>query len=464
MSTQPDQYEPFPVNDLPEPLARFVKEGAAAIGCDESLVALPLLSGLAAAIGNTRRIEIKPGWHEPAILWTAVVVESGQQKSPAFDLALEPLKRRQKDAFDKHKAAMTEWQNQEEDYRGTEPVADRLMVSEPTVESLAPLLDAAPRGLLLARDELSGWFGNMDAYRGGQGGDVPAYLEMHRAGQIIVDRKGGDRKTIHVSRASLSITGTIQPGILRAVLGQKNKENGLAARFLFACPPKRLRVWNERQVSADTKWAVDRVFERLLVLGFDAGPKGESVPFDLPMSDGATKLFKDFYDENAKEQFHLAGPLAAAWSKLEGYAARFALVIHRVREAADDPALESPGVIDALSMGKGIELVHWFKGEARRIYSMLDATADEPGRELEAFIRSKGGSVSVREIQRAFFPAGTADEAEAAVRELVAARKAQWFNEGKSLRVRLLDIDNAPKNQPNGELLSMSAPLPLDGI
>ena len=49
-------YKPFPVEALPEPIRSYVVDGAAAIGCDDSFVALPILSGLAAAVGNTRRI------------------------------------------------------------------------------------------------------------------------------------------------------------------------------------------------------------------------------------------------------------------------------------------------------------------------------------------------------------------------------------------------------------------------
>jgi len=54
-------YRPFPIDALPEPISAFVAEAARAIGCDESYVALPLLASVAAAIGNTRRIQLKRG-------------------------------------------------------------------------------------------------------------------------------------------------------------------------------------------------------------------------------------------------------------------------------------------------------------------------------------------------------------------------------------------------------------------
>src|SRR5262249_43493926 len=62
-------YQSFPLEALPEPVRAYVDASAAAIGCDHSYVALPMLSTLAAAIGNTRRALLKPGWSEPAIVW-----------------------------------------------------------------------------------------------------------------------------------------------------------------------------------------------------------------------------------------------------------------------------------------------------------------------------------------------------------------------------------------------------------
>ncbi|GAG45810.1 unnamed protein product, partial [marine sediment metagenome] len=163
-------FQPFPVAVLPEPVRSYVAEGAEAIGCDPSYVALPLLAALAAAIGNTRCVQLKATWTEPSVLWTAIVGPSGTQKSPAVDLALRPMR-------DMQQAAMAK--------DGT-----RYLCSDITVEAIAELLEANPRGLLLCRDELSGWVASFDAYKQkGRAGDTAHWLEMHRAGPVIVDRK-----------------------------------------------------------------------------------------------------------------------------------------------------------------------------------------------------------------------------------------------------------------------------------
>ncbi len=216
-------FVPFPVDTLPEPIRGFVRAGAKAIGCCPSYIALPLLTAVAAALGNTRRIKLKRGWTAPAILWCAIVGESGTAKTPAFKLALRAIRERQRKALDRYAAAELEYQLELRRYeRAVEqwkrtknstddpptkpepPQAERCIVSDTTVEALAPLLLANPRGLLLARDELAGWIGSFDRYaaKGKSGADASHWLSMHNGESIIVDRKTGAMRTIFVPQAS----------------------------------------------------------------------------------------------------------------------------------------------------------------------------------------------------------------------------------------------------------------------
>ena len=72
-----------------------------------------------------------------------------------------------------------------------EPIYSRLLVSETTVAALGVLLKQSPRGLLLVRDELSGWVASFDAYKNTRGADLAHWLEFHRGGPLIIDRKNG---------------------------------------------------------------------------------------------------------------------------------------------------------------------------------------------------------------------------------------------------------------------------------
>ena len=49
---EPPPYVPFPADVLPKVMADFIHEGAAALGCDESYIALPLLGACACCCGQ----------------------------------------------------------------------------------------------------------------------------------------------------------------------------------------------------------------------------------------------------------------------------------------------------------------------------------------------------------------------------------------------------------------------------
>ena len=68
------------------------------------------------------------------------------------------------------------------------------------------------------------------------------------------------------------------------------------------------------------------------------------------------------------ELVELDDDLAAAWSKLEAYTARFALIFQLLSWAAGEADGEA---VDQTSMESAITLSDWFGGEARRVYGLF---------------------------------------------------------------------------------------------
>ena len=386
-------FTPFPVESLPEPFQSFVTKGAKALYCDPAHLALPILAGAASAIGNTRRLKLKRRWSEPPIIWAALVGVSGNQKSPAIELALEPIRQRQVTAMRRHDQEMRDFQQELAEYErdaakwrksGSEgappekpeqPTADRCLTDDTTIEALGVLLQQNPRGLLMARDELSGWLGSFEQYKKGKGSDVPKWLEMHGGRPLVVDRKGSG--VLHVPSAAVSVVGGIQPEPLRRALGREHFENGLAARLLLAYPPRRAKRWTEDEVDEATEAQMEAVFDRLFGLNPETDESGNERSQLLTLAPEAKAAWVKFFNEHATEQAALEGDLAAAWSKLEGYAARFALVIHLVRWAAGDPTIQDHSRVDAKSLKAGVSLSRWFGAEAQRIYALMAETTEE---------------------------------------------------------------------------------------
>ena len=440
------RFQPFPINVLPEPVRGFVKAGAKALGCDATLIILPLLSALAAAVGATRRIRLKATWTEPAVIWAAVVAESGTLKSPSQNSALSVLKRLQ--AFklqelpeleEQYQRDLALWESDKHLWKTkgrkagepppekpVEPTIERYIVSDITIEALADRLKDSPRGLLCGVDELAQWFGALDAYRGGRGGDAAKWLSIHRAESLIVDRKTGPAKTTYVPFAAVSLCGGIQPETLKRVLGSEHIENGLLARLLLAGPPRQSKKWTEATIHPEVLKNMERLFGRLLALSFGVNDDDQPSPIDVPLTPEGKAAWVVFYNEHAKAQSEQEGDLAAAFSKLEGYAARFALIVHLVRVAADDPSVD-PEAVDAASVEAGATMARWFCNEAERVYSMFHESDESAEvRRLVEWVEARGGSVTAREVQQGHRRYKTASDAESALAKLVDAGLGQW--------------------------------------
>jgi DNA polymerase-1 len=409
-------YRPLPVEALPDPLAEYVRQAAVALACDPAYVALPVLAVVGSIIGATRTIRLKRGWEEPSVVWSAIVGDSGTLKSPAYLKAVGYLFRLQKRLLQEFKERAAAFQQEQLDYKAAKkaqkdggpdpgdppepPVLRRVICSDTTIEKLAQILEDNARGTLVARDELAGWLGSFCRYKGKAGGtDLPNWLEMHRAGTVIVDRKTGDRPTLFIPNAAVSITGGIQPGVLTRALTPEFLDAGLAARLLMAMPEKVAKRWSETEVSEDAEKAYHGILDGLLLLDFGTNDEGERVPHTCRLSHEAREAWVAFYNGWAREQAAAEGELAAAYSKLEAYAARFALLHHvvtRVYYKEDDLV-----PVEAESIRAGVALARWFGQEARRIYTTLSESAeDRDARRLVGFIRARGGRITAKELQR----------------------------------------------------------------
>ncbi len=182
-------------------------------------------------IGNARTIRIKRDWFEPCVVWTGIVGDSGTLKTPAVSAAVAPVYRLQRSLLQKHKDDLGDYEREKASFEERKkaksadkefteqppekPTPARVVTGDITIECLAGLLADNPKGLLVCRDELGGWLASFSRYKSKAGGsDLPNWLELSRAGTIQVDRKTGDRPSLFVAHAAVSICGGIQPGAL----------------------------------------------------------------------------------------------------------------------------------------------------------------------------------------------------------------------------------------------------------
>lgn len=432
-----DYCEP-PIDRLPPPLSEYVARSAAAIGCDPSLIAMPALAACAAAIGDARALQVKPGWVEFPILWTLCVAPSGTLKTPAMNAAMHGLEAAQRKAFEAHRLAMVRYKDelarwQKSDKHGPEPtppIPASYYTSDATLEAVCGLLDDNPRGLLQKRDELSGWLGGFDKYN--EGNEAAQWLEFHSASPVRIDRKGGDKKTIYLPRALVSVTGTIQEPVLRKLLSgddAKHFDNGLAARFLMAMPPERLREWRDTITPPELVRQYASLFDDLLSLAPKIYAETERrEPVIVRWSPDAKARFVEFFNAHGKEmRAFKSDRLKSAWSKLEGQAARLALVFHCVRHAYLPGPDDEARAISLGTLEAALDWVEWLKGETRRIYYTLThhGQTRDADRLLE-FTRRNGGRCTARDAARMGAGGRNAKAVERLMAGLVAAGFGEW--------------------------------------
>jgi DNA polymerase I-like protein with 3'-5' exonuclease and polymerase domains len=463
-------YTPFPLEALPPVLSDLTREAAAAIGCDPALVAVPAIATAAGCVGNSRAVLLKHGWIEPAIVWGLTVAPSGGHKSPAFHAATSPLMELQLDLFDAYRdrleeyaEALKEWKDKDRDERGEAPEKPveplSFITSDTTIEALGELLRDNPRGLLVARDELDGWFQSFSRYKGkGGGSDRAQWLELHRAGTLRIDRITREKGRLLIRRACVPVCGTIQPAVLALALDLESLQAGLGARFLLAMPPPRRRVWNENELPEDLVTRYQNLLKALLDLPLKDELKRK--PHVLGLAAPAKRAWVEFFNEWGVVQADAEGEQASAFAKIEAYASRLALIHHVVAHAAAGAA--DQGSITETSMLAGITLAKWFAAEAVRIYAMLAETHEErETRTLVEWIARHGGRTTVKEVQRSNNRRWTSSEqAEAALNDLVEIGLGRWedgprpAHGGKAMRWFVLsntthdDSDDRPGDGP----------------
>jgi putative DNA primase/helicase len=396
---------PFPVGAMPEGCRRLIEEAAAAIGCPPEFVALPMLAVLSSAIGNSRVLRLKRGWEEGASIFAAVIADPGEKKTPALKVALEPAKKAQAALKEKYQRAEDEYKREAREYevdkKGAakagepappppqEPTMERTLVEDTTVERLAGIQGENPRGVVVVRDELSGWARAMDQYKqGGRGADRQFWLSAWSNSYVSVDRKSQPHPLI-VSRPFAALFGAIQPGVLPE-LGD-GREDGLLDRFLFAYPEAELSGWTDDEISEKAESSYASLHAKLRVLYMPTDEYDDPDPVRIHLSPDAKVVMVEAINELRREMYAPGFParLRGPWSKLEAYFARLILILATAR-AADTEAAERVETTDVLA---AVVLLDYFKGHARRVYVGLHE--QDPDERLAAdiaeFLKERGG-------------------------------------------------------------------------
>ena len=367
---------PFPLDVFPLWLARFCESVADQTHSPPDYAAVFCLGGAAGAIGATAAVRLTEEWAERACVFAAAVAEKSKSKSPAFAAVQAPFVREQARRSQAKDKALA-------------------YVSDTTTAALAKRLHDSPRGLAILRDEVDGWVKSFNQFRqGGQGDDRQVWLEVWSGAPINVARKNPDDPHLFVAHPCVSVVGTIQPAVLMDILG---RDDGLTERILFAFPagrPARRAGRGTRYAEADS-WAkaVVDLLSREMVKG-EYGPR----PWYLDLAPGAWDVFEDWTGDLADmlNDPDRDAALDGTLSKLKGYAARLALVLHMLRHTGD----EIPPPVPAEAVAGGVALCRYFLAHARRVRGTAGVTSGPAARVLDWLRKAGKGEVTRRDALR----------------------------------------------------------------
>lgn len=285
---------------LPAALADFVFDQSEIIGSDPCILAISVLVACASVTSDTIKLQPKQhehGWKESARLWGAFVGDPSVKKTPPLNRATAHLRKLDmqfaEDAAEqmtRYKLAKKVYDAQEKRYIDAQakgnptgylpdpperPPQRRIIVQDATIEAIADVLADNAQGILVLFDELSGFFGSMDAYRGGAGSkDRSFWLEAYNGGPRRVDRIS--REARHVPNLSCSILGGIQPSAIRAKAADM-VEDGLLQRFMIVCAEGGSSVGVDRAADAEALHRYRYVLDRLVQ---ESGDPEQPVLFD----------------------------------------------------------------------------------------------------------------------------------------------------------------------------------------
>jgi hypothetical protein len=377
---------PFPLEALPRTLRRLVVEASVAIGCPPEFIAIPMLTTLGAAIGNSRLLVVKGGWTESAILYTVIVGDPGDKKSPALEIATAPAWDKQAELKQCYDEAMERYgREEEEEDEGDdeahdpveEPTLRRTTVVNTTVEALVALHADNLRGLLSSNDELSGWVRQMDQYKGGKGSDRQFWLFNWGNRPWVQDRK---KETFVIPRVFIGLTGAIQPGILPEI--KNNREDGLLDRFLFSYPNAVPSRWRDEEISEEAIAEYKKIYDDLFALEMHLDDNGTPEPRWVTFTPSAKQTFIDAVNALAEEREQPEFPdyLKGPWSKMEAYLARLSLVLAMVHDSqarsrstgdSGEVMNSDPIFVGQRAVEASVALIEYFKAHARRVYAKL---------------------------------------------------------------------------------------------
>lgn len=398
-----------PVEDLtPECLPGILQDwltaAATVIGCPIDFLALSAITIAGSLIGP--RVRIKPilnsNWFVVPNIYAGIVGLPSTKKSPALDEARKPLLRLQAIARQIYATKKADYEiearyfeKDEKDVRNKSKTADeyknrlasmskpsrptlrRFETNDATSPKMIQFLSENPNGMVLTRDELTGWLKSLEAEY--DQASRAFYLELWK-GAITYDHgRVSENRDVVLTSGTLSIIGGIQPSRLQHYISEAysyDNADGFPQRFLFAYPNPRRQLSNPTQSDYEQLErgleAACSVFQTLAEKEYggravsDSGDTFYPITFDS----SAQAAFNEWKDDTEAEANRIESEdevFASFLNKLPKSCAAIALIFHCFENSTTAPL---PDRVSLETTIRALSYIEILTTHARRVFAL----------------------------------------------------------------------------------------------
>lgn len=374
----PVEEVPFPIDIFPAEIQAYLKECNSTLDSSIDYMGCSLLWLCSIIIGNSIHIEVKRGWYEPAVLWVAVVGKAGIGKTPSINNIISPLneinnreiKRYFKD-LQKYEAYEKLAKNEKENHEEIKPpLKTQFIGNDITLEALVELHSESKNAVGVFKDELNGWFKDMNKYR--EGSDLEFWLSSWSGKSVSLNRKTS--KSSFVDKPFIPVLGGIQPSILQDFYTAKNKDNGFVDRLLLTNPEMKVERYNTKEMhQSSIDWYRHTIQAFYDFIKFhlirDEDEFGDIQPYRAVLSKEAKTEWERVFnqitdlqnDDNENEYMKSMLP------KQKSYIPRFALLLHVLDSFMNDNTQPDYFKITKEAILKAEKLAYYFIAMAKKL-------------------------------------------------------------------------------------------------
>lgn len=356
----------FPLHIYPAEIQNYILECNSKLNASIDFMSVSFLWLISVIVGNSMKVRVKNGWVDSPILWISVIGDAGVGKTPDIKLILKPLldlNSYEIKTYIKRQKEFSEYEQMDkEDKKHSEkikpPKKSQFIVDDITIESLIDIHANNPKSIGVFKDELAGWFKDMNKYR--DGSDKERYLSAWSGDSIVLNRKTAD--DAFVENPFIPILGGIQPSIFREFQTSENQSNGFMDRMLFCDPKKQAQYLSDDDLDQEL---IDNYRDRIIsVKNYVDNSMVDGEPNILGLTDEAREEFKRINRrlvdlQNSEDEL---SSNKGMFAKQLTYVPRFALLLQFINDILQGFV---PNEITEESMVQADELSDYFISMAK---------------------------------------------------------------------------------------------------